>query len=179
MVLVDVTRMDTASIPAVDLLIFGSSCKSLSSLNSNRRSLHVTGNALCTSGNTFAGCMTYVEACKPRIVIFENVLGLLTKEVAKPLRVQACVIGWVCLDALVAGKDAPGSGICTGQALTLERPRLPRGRGRHVEAGAQAPPRDIDYVLNKFRNLGYTCGFNVVSAQECLLPQRRGRVSLS
>lgn len=77
----DVMTLPLADMPAVDLLIFGSSCKGLSSVNNDRRTLADIDptDRRCSSGNTMHGCLAYVETCKPSIVIIENVLGMLSR----------------------------------------------------------------------------------------------------
>jgi len=80
----DVMNLPVASMPQVGICIYGFSCKSLSSENMSRRTLADVdaGDRLCSSGNTLAGCLTYVRTGRPRIIIVENVLGLLTSSEA-------------------------------------------------------------------------------------------------
>ena len=67
------------SIPEVHLLIFGSSCRGLSWMNTKRRCLghQDANNPLHTSGATMAGCLEYVRHRRPRVLLLENVRGLL------------------------------------------------------------------------------------------------------
>jgi len=78
LVCTDVTQLPD-SMPYVDILIFGSSCRGLSLMNSKRRCLaHADpANRLHSSGRTMAGCLGYVEKYRPRFVLLENVRGLL------------------------------------------------------------------------------------------------------
>ncbi len=75
----DVLSLPLQEMPAVDLLVFGSSCKSLSRQNNKRRTLRDTDAAdkLCSSGATMQSCLRYIAAKRPRIVIAENVVGML------------------------------------------------------------------------------------------------------
>ena len=83
----DVTSLPR-SIPGVDLLIFGSSCRGLSWMNPKRRCLghRDPKNPLHTSGSTMAGCLEYVRQRRPRVLLLENVRGLLSvsKVLSKP-----------------------------------------------------------------------------------------------
>ena len=74
----DVHTLPLGQMPAVDILVFGSSCKSLSAQNNNKRSLLQCNelDPLCSSGATMQSCLKYVAAHKPKIVILENVVGL-------------------------------------------------------------------------------------------------------
>jgi hypothetical protein len=76
----DVTSLPESA-PACDILAFGSSCKGLSFLNNDRHDLLDVDfqSEACTSGNTMRGCLTYIQQKKPRVVIAENVKGLLAK----------------------------------------------------------------------------------------------------
>jgi site-specific DNA-cytosine methylase len=67
------------SIPEVHLLIFGSSCRGLSLMNMKRRCLghQDANNPLHTSGATMTGCLEYVRHRRPRVLLLENVRGLL------------------------------------------------------------------------------------------------------
>ena len=69
-----------ADVPAVDIFIAGFVCKSVSSEN-NHRDMH--GNCILTgtgkTGSTFEGLRRYVREVRPKIVICENVVGLLKR----------------------------------------------------------------------------------------------------
>ena len=85
----DVHRLPLGSMSHCDLLVFGSSCKSLSSQNNNRRSLLDidASDAAATSGSTLHGCFSYVEKHRPKIIIMENVTAMLSKVApGNPLR---------------------------------------------------------------------------------------------
>ncbi len=71
--------MPVDSMPFVDVLIFGSSCKSLSAQNCDRRDLLDTdqNDPKCSSGATMASCLQYVVERLPHIVVIENVMGML------------------------------------------------------------------------------------------------------
>ena len=69
-----------ADVPAVDIFIAGFVCKSVSSEN-NERGTHgaciVSGTG--KTGSTFEGLRRYVQEIRPKIVICENVVGLLKR----------------------------------------------------------------------------------------------------
>ena len=69
-----------ADVPAVDIFIAGFVCKSVSSEN-NQRDTHGTCIAAGTgkTGSTFDGLRRFVEKVRPKIVICENVVGLLKR----------------------------------------------------------------------------------------------------
>ena len=75
----DVHHLPLDSMVHCDLLVFGSSCKSLSLMNSNRRSLldMDASDPAASSGSTLHGCFSYIERHLPKIIIMENVTGLL------------------------------------------------------------------------------------------------------
>ncbi len=77
----DVHSLPLASVPKVDVLMFGSSCKSLSMQNNHRLSLLADDpkDARATSGATMQSCLRYVEFHHPTVVLVENVAGLLHK----------------------------------------------------------------------------------------------------
>ena len=74
----DVHTLPLDQMSAVDILVFGSSCKGLSAQNNNKRSLLQCNelDPLCSSGATMQSCLKYVAAHMPKIVILENVVGL-------------------------------------------------------------------------------------------------------
>ena len=67
-------------VPAVDIFIAGFVCKSLSSEN-NQRAAHADCISAGTgkTGSTFEGLRRYVQRVRPKIVICENVVGLLKR----------------------------------------------------------------------------------------------------
>lgn len=69
-----------ADVPAVDIFIAGFVCKSVSSEN-NQRGTHGACIAAGTgkTGSTFEGLRRFVEKVRPKIVICENVVGLLKR----------------------------------------------------------------------------------------------------
>jgi hypothetical protein len=69
----DVTALPLSRMRAVDLLICGFSCQSLSSMNATGRALIHTD---AISGRTWAGCHKYIEYHRPRVILIENVLGI-------------------------------------------------------------------------------------------------------
>ena len=75
----DVHNLPLDSMGHCDLLVFGSSCKSLSRQNNNPVSLENVdaSDPAASSGSTLHGCFSYVERHLPKIVIMENVVGLL------------------------------------------------------------------------------------------------------
>ena len=75
----DVLELPVGAMAKVDVLIFGSSCKSISFMNMSPHSLtdiDYNNRAFC-SGNSLNGCLQYVITKQPKIVIIENVLGML------------------------------------------------------------------------------------------------------
>ncbi len=77
----DVHCLPLGTMADVDVLIFGSSCKSLSHQNVSRRSLLHCSQAdhLSTSGATMSSCLAYVSRRKPSVCIIENVSGMLDR----------------------------------------------------------------------------------------------------
>ena len=75
----DVHNLPLDSMGHCDLLVFGSSCKSLSLQNNSPRSLADVdaSDPAASSGSTLHGCFSYVERHQPKIIIMENVTGLL------------------------------------------------------------------------------------------------------
>ena len=75
----DVHLLPLESMDHCDLLVFGSSCKSLSQQNNNRLSLleRDASDPAASSGSTLHGCFSYIERHLPKIIIMENVTGLL------------------------------------------------------------------------------------------------------
>ena len=75
----DVHHLPLDSMQPCDLLVFGSSCKSLSQQNHKPRSLNDTdaSDPAASSGSTLRGCFSYIEKHHPKIVIMENVTRLL------------------------------------------------------------------------------------------------------
>ena len=75
----DVHNLPLNSMGQCDLLVFGSSCKSLSLQNNSPRSLADVdaSDPAASSGSTLRGCFSYVERHQPKIIIMENVIGLL------------------------------------------------------------------------------------------------------
>ena len=75
----DVHHLPLESMDHCDLLVFGSSCKSLSNQNNKRISLLEmdTSDPAASSGSTLHGCFSYTERHLPKIIIMENVTGLL------------------------------------------------------------------------------------------------------
>ena len=65
----------TVAVPRTDLVTFGFSCKSLSTMNSSTRTTLADKGS--TSGSTFWGGVQVIAATKPKIVIIENAMGLL------------------------------------------------------------------------------------------------------
>jgi hypothetical protein len=66
-------------IPSTDILVFGSSCTSLSQLCNRKRDLTHTDpqDPLASSGATMKSCLQYVTNKLPQVVLFENVPGIL------------------------------------------------------------------------------------------------------
>jgi len=61
-----------AAIPTeVDIVIAGTSCVDYSRLNSNKKGIADGGE----SGQTWLGALAYCRACKPPLILFENVFG--------------------------------------------------------------------------------------------------------
>ena len=58
--------------------VAGFSCKSVSSLNSNRvqRSHNAIFDEMCSTGSTLRGVFDFMEKCSPSTALLENVLGL-------------------------------------------------------------------------------------------------------
>ncbi len=77
----DCHAMPVERMTSVDILVFGSACKSLSSQKRvcDRRGLMHTDphDKKCTSGATTRSCLRYVLRQKPQVVIIENVVGIL------------------------------------------------------------------------------------------------------
>merc|ERR1719491_731404 len=65
-----------------DVIIAGFSCKDLSGMNRNRKTLEEMGQ----SGQTLQGCLDYIAAYRPKAVIFENVRNICTKNQETDLR---------------------------------------------------------------------------------------------
>ncbi len=82
----DCHTMPVHSMPFVDVLIFGSSCKSVSSQNNDRRDILDTdeNDPKCSSGATMASCLRYVVERLPAVVIIENVMGMLRSTKTQP-----------------------------------------------------------------------------------------------
>ena len=74
-------------VPAVDIVIAGFFCKSVSSENNERRKYsNCINNAVGKAGETFKGVMDYVRRHNPAVVICENVEGLVKRnEVRDPV----------------------------------------------------------------------------------------------
>jgi hypothetical protein len=113
------------SAPKCDLLVYGSSCRGLSLLNNHRRDLLDIDfeSAACSSGNTMRGCLEYVACAKPRVVIIENVAGLLSAAsngernidlVFAQLREHGYECGYSKLDARVFFAAKPVPCLCLG-----------------------------------------------------------------
>ena len=81
LLLPDLFAIVPAALPAVDLLVAGFSCKSLSSANNSKRTLEDVdyNDHRCSSGNTAHALMQVIRATKPQVVLLENVAGLLSK----------------------------------------------------------------------------------------------------
>ena len=77
----DLFAIVPGELPAVDLLVTGFSCKSLSSANNSKRTLEDVDykDHRCSSGNTAHALMQVIRATKPQVVLLENVAGLLSK----------------------------------------------------------------------------------------------------
>jgi site-specific DNA-cytosine methylase len=74
-----ITNQDT-SVPKVDIVIAGFVCKSVSSENNDREKFaNCIKEAIGKTGETFDGVMGYVTKYRPRIVVCENVTGLVKK----------------------------------------------------------------------------------------------------
>jgi len=70
----------TARVPAVDIVIAGFVCKSVSTENNEReRFANCINEAVGKTGETFDGLMGYVKCYKPAMVICENVEGLVKR----------------------------------------------------------------------------------------------------
>lgn len=68
---------ESVAVPAVDILIAGFVCKSVSTENNEREKYSDCINEACgKTGETFDGTMAYVRKFRPRLVVCENVRGL-------------------------------------------------------------------------------------------------------
>lgn len=77
----DMNSLPLQDMQRCDVLFAGTSCKSLSKLNSKRRSLADIdpSDPLCSSGNTMNGLLKYVELHHPTFVVMENVSAILQR----------------------------------------------------------------------------------------------------
>jgi len=124
----DLFAITPGALPAVDLLVAGFSCKSLSSANNSKRTLEDVDytDHRCSSGNTAHALMQVIRATKPPVVLLENVAGLLSK--------------------------MPGA--------------------------TDTSRRNVDVLLDEFRDLGYVVEYSKLCSTQYLVPQRRSRVWL-
>lgn len=124
----DLFAIVPGALPAVDLLVAGFSCKSLSSANNSKRTLEQVDykDHRCSSGNTAHALMQVIRATKPQVVLLENVVGLISK---------------------------------IPNATDMSR-------------------RNVDVLLDEFRNLGYVVEYSKLCSTQYLVPQRRSRVWL-
>merc|ERR1719491_653500 len=79
----DVISGEKRDVPGnADVIIAGFSCKDLSGMNRNRKSLEDMGQ----SGQTLQGCLDYVASYRPKAVIFENVRNICARSQETDLR---------------------------------------------------------------------------------------------
>ncbi|KAK5119245.1 hypothetical protein LTR85_007859 [Meristemomyces frigidus] len=81
----------------VDILVAGTSCVDYSKLNNSKKDISEGGE----SGKTWEGALAYCKACRPAIIIFENVLGAAWSRMIEHYR----EIGYDCKVVLVDTKD--------------------------------------------------------------------------
>ncbi len=77
----DIHKLPLAAMESVDICLMSPMCKSISHCNTDRRSLSHTDvqDPKCCSGATMASAISYVEAAKPKVIICENVAGMLDR----------------------------------------------------------------------------------------------------
>jgi len=76
----DILTREFCDVPAVDMFVAGFVCKSVSQENSHRASFsHCIAEASGATGETFGGVLGYVRCFHPKVVICENVSGLLKR----------------------------------------------------------------------------------------------------
>ena len=81
----------------VDIVIAGTSCVDYSRLNNKKKDIDEGGE----SGATWEGALAYCKACRPAIIIFENVIGAAWGRMLEHYR----EIGYDCKGAYVDTKD--------------------------------------------------------------------------
>jgi site-specific DNA-cytosine methylase len=74
----DITNLPLKTMPSVDLLLLGTSCKGFSHYNNHVRTIHEVdfSKPQLSSGNTWTGAQAYICAHRPKVVLFENVWGI-------------------------------------------------------------------------------------------------------
>ena len=119
----DIHKLPLGDMQDVDICLISTSCKSLSFQNYDRRSLLDVNvhDSKCQSGAHMQSALQYVKTKLPKVVIFENVLGMLCKPMGSKLR-------------------------------------------------------NVDIVLEKLREWGYTCDYDRQDARHWWTPQTRGRI---
>jgi len=116
----DVTRLPLEELGAVDLLVAGFSCKSLSTMNRGRCSLV---DKTSSSGQTWGGTLSYIDRWLPKRILLENVLGLVRKCRSAPKGGQ---IGWTLIQTALASLGY----VCGYHIVSPEHFLLPQRRLR-------------------------------------------------
>ena len=116
----DVTRLPLEELGAVDLLVAGFSCKSLSTMNRRRCSLV---DKTSSSGQTWGGTLSYIARWLPKRILLENVLGLVRKCRSAPKDGQ---IGWTLIQTALASLGY----VCGYHIVSPEHFLLPQRRLR-------------------------------------------------
>ncbi|TKA23611.1 hypothetical protein B0A50_07445 [Salinomyces thailandicus] len=81
----------------VDIVIAGTSCVDYSALNNQKKKIDEGGE----SGKTWEGCLAYCKACRPAIIVFENIEGAAWGRMLQHYR----DLGYDCRAVLASTKD--------------------------------------------------------------------------
>lgn len=128
---VDVTDLDAETLPEFDALVAGFPCQPFSSCGTRKGFLH-------RSGHVFEALMVLVDERRPPVLLFENVVGLLSNKsghtfasVLAHLTDREYAVDWIVVDASWIGvpQSRPRVFMVAAQkdALTRRKPKTLQG----------------------------------------------------